>query len=341
MGSSMRKKKEKAQTFKKTKLKVGKVKPKPENYTDTSFKAKSISMAHQSLSETAPDEIKKFKHYLSLAATSSSDKQRREALAFLTSQLAAEPPFNPIGTREILAKLLPLTPSPSSPVRSQLLKLLECLPGDEVRIHTEEALRWIRVGMTHLSPEVSLDSLAVLDWLLEVAADEAVSCPGGWVMTLNAFCAMMGWSRGTNGGWTAAPKIGVRTKDSASHARQLSTLARFLQAGLKAEDAFVASPNQYWDCLYRVDRTRDPYAYLNLFGKRRDEDGEMYQDRESRQRVFYRRYAVLVAAGSEQAKREGGAPGRAGTILNKILLEGTIDGEDVAAADTEDLLSLW
>lgn len=285
--------------------------------------------------------MQKFRHNLSLAATSSSDRQRREALNYLTSQLTAGPSNNPVGTREVLIKLLPLIPSPSSGVRSQLLKLLRCLPGDEVRIHTEEALRWIRVGMTHLSGEVSLGSLAVLDWLLEFAADEIVSCPGGWVMTLNSFCAMMGWSKTGNSGWTSAPKIGVRTKDSGSHAQQLSTLSRFLQAGLKAEDTIRASHNQYWDCIYRLNRTRDPYAYINIFGKRRDEDGEMYQDRESRQRVFHRRYSPLVLAGTEQAKREGGAPGRAATGLERILLEGAGDAETVAAADTEDLLSLW
>lgn len=285
--------------------------------------------------------MQKFRHNLSLASTSSSYRQRRDALSYLTSQLTAGTSNNPVGTREVLIKLLPLIPSPSSGVRSQLLKLLRCLPGDEVRIHTEDVLRWIRVGMTHLSAEVSLGSLAVLDWLLEFAADDIVSCPGGWVMTLNSFCAMMGWSNTGNSGWTSAPKIGVRTKDSGSHAQQLSALSRFLQAGLKAEDTMVASQNQYWDCLYRLDRTRDPFAYINIFGKRRDEDGEMHQDRESRLRVFNRRYAPLVLAGAEQANREGGAPGRAATGLERLIRDGAGDGEAVAAADTEDLLSLW
>ena len=90
-------------------------------------------------------------------------------------------------------------------------------------------------------------------------------CPGGWVMTLNAFCGMMGWSKATNSGWTTGAKTGVRsTKDSGSHSVQLSTLARFLQAGLKAEDTAVASQDEYWDRLYRLDRSRDPFAYLDV-----------------------------------------------------------------------------
>jgi pre-rRNA-processing protein IPI1 len=45
MGSSTKKKKEKKKDFQKTKLKVGKTKAKPENFTDTSFRAKSTQPA--------------------------------------------------------------------------------------------------------------------------------------------------------------------------------------------------------------------------------------------------------------------------------------------------------
>lgn len=44
MGSSARRKKEKKQDFQKAKLKVGKAKAKADNYTDTSFKAKCMSL---------------------------------------------------------------------------------------------------------------------------------------------------------------------------------------------------------------------------------------------------------------------------------------------------------
>ncbi|CAI4211128.1 unnamed protein product [Parascedosporium putredinis] len=316
MGSSNKKKKEKQQDFKKTKLKVGKAKVKPANFTDTSFKSKAIAVAHQSLSETAPDVVQKFKHHLSLAASSNSDRQRKDALAFLTSQLSAGPDSNPVGTRELLVKLLP-------------------------SVHAEEALRWIRVGMTHLSTDVSLDALSVLEWLLEVASDEAVACPGGWVMTLNSFCAMMGWSASGNRGWTSAPKIGVRTKDAACHAQQLTILAKFLKAGLRPEAVVKVHPGQYWDGLYRINRSREPFAHLNIYGARRDGDGEMYQDRESRNRAFQKRYAALVLAGAEQAKREAGAPGRASATLMQVLRDSTGDSEGEGVLDADDLLHLW
>lgn len=307
----------------------------------TLFPLAAIAVAHQSLSETAPDAVQKFKHHLSLAASSNSDRQRKDALSFLTSQLSAGPDSNPVGTRELLVKLLPLVPNTSTPVRAQLLKLLRCLPPGEVRIHAEEALRWIRVGMTHLSADVSLDALSVLDWLLEVASDEAVACPGGWVMTLNSFCAMMGWSASGNRGWTSAPKIGVRTKDAACHAQQLTILAKFLKAGLRPEAVVKVHPGQYWDGLYRINRSRDPFAHLNIYGARRDGDGEMYQDRESRNRAFQKRYAALVLAGAEQAKREAGAPGRASATLMQVLRDSTGDSEGEGVLDADDLLHLW
>jgi len=45
MGSSSKKKKEKKKDFQKAKLKIGKIKPKASNSTDTSFKAKGRCIA--------------------------------------------------------------------------------------------------------------------------------------------------------------------------------------------------------------------------------------------------------------------------------------------------------
>lgn len=44
MGSSTKKKKEKKKDFQKPKLRVGKTKAKPANFTDTSFKSKGTSI---------------------------------------------------------------------------------------------------------------------------------------------------------------------------------------------------------------------------------------------------------------------------------------------------------
>ncbi|CAM1501745.1 Fc.00g037290.m01.CDS01 [Cosmosporella sp. VM-42] len=341
MGSSTRKKKEKQKDFQKPKFKVGKEKPKASNFTDTSFKSKSIVMGQQSLSTVAPDIIQQFKHNLSLAS-SKSDKQRRETLAYLTGQLSAEPPINPVGTHAILAKLLPLISDSSTPVRSQLLKLLRTLPEEEVRHSTEQAIMFIRAGMTHLSADISNDTLGMLEWLLDVAEDDLVSCPGGWVKTLNSFCAMMGWPvSSSTAGWSSGSRTGLRAKDAQTYARQITTLSKFLQAGLKEETSIPENPSEFLDNIYRIPREPNAFAYLNLHGVRRDEEGEMYSTRDARQRVFQSRFLKSISKGVSQAKKEGGATGRAAALLDQTLQEGMGDYESSTAMSTQDLLDLW
>ena len=51
MGSSAKKKKEKSKDFKKAKLRVGKARPKPNNFTDTSFKSKGQSTLKPALTD--------------------------------------------------------------------------------------------------------------------------------------------------------------------------------------------------------------------------------------------------------------------------------------------------
>ncbi|CAK7217327.1 rRNA processing protein [Sporothrix bragantina] len=382
MGSSNRKKKEKQKDFQKPKLKVGKAKAKPSNFTDTSFKTKSITVNQQSLTEEAPDPAVQFRHNLSLAATSRSDNQRRDALAFLTSQLssgsgggrqgAAGNNSNPVGTAGILNKLLPLISDPAGPVRGQLLKLFRALPPNDVRPAAGKILLYIRAGITNLSSAVRDDALGALEWLLEVAGDELVACPGGWLKTLNGLGAMMGWvaavqtntfsSTGANSvsfsssGWSSAPKTsfagsstatlvkgggtgGSKAARGASFARQLAALTKFLEIGLRREEPAPYSPQAYWDNLYRrqpsaassgtssrtVSSTINPFGHLNLFGAPRDEDSEMYADREDRQRVFAKRWQAAITKGIEEARREGGAVGRAAATLDDVLRVGMED----------------
>ncbi|KAG9250095.1 Rix1 complex component [Emericellopsis atlantica] len=345
MGKSAKRKKEKKADFQKPKYKVGKAKPKASNVTDTSFKAKSIVMGQQSLSTTAPDVIQQFKHSLSVASSSKSDKQRQEGLAHLTGQLSQQPPVNPVGTHTLLAKLLPLITDSSTPVRKQLLKLFEQLPGEQVRYAVEQATMFIRAGLTHLSADISNDALNFMEWLLDAADVDLVSCPGGWIKTLNTFCAMLGWSAAAGkDGWSSGGRgAAVRGgKASLNQSRAIEILAKFLAAGFVPEEA-VAEDEGDWDHLYRLPRDPNAFAYLNLTGMRRDEDGEMYADRESRQRVFHRRFLTHVVKGVEAAKKEGGTSGRAAAGLDQLLRSdmGMGDYEPLGAMDTEDLLDLW
>jgi pre-rRNA-processing protein IPI1 len=186
--------------------------------------------------------------------------------------------------------------------------------------------------MTHLAADIRTDALAVLEWLLEVAKDDVITCPGGWVKTLKSFMSMMGWaaSLGTSK-WTSASKASFG-KAGKAFPRQLLVLAQFLKAGLVEEDAEVeAKPVSVgmfgaWDYeRMMIPRRSNAFAHLNLFGPPRDEEGEMYIDREARQRVFNVRFQAAVEMGIANAKKEAGEAGRAAAVLAKVLQEGMND----------------
>lgn len=290
-------------------------------------------MHQQALVTDASNVAEQFKSQLHVAVSSRSDDQRRDALAYLMHQVSAKPPNNPVGTLGVLTKLLPLVSDSSAPVRGQLLKLFRALPASEMGPHAERVLMYARSGMTHLADDIRRDTLAVLEWLLEVAGREAVSCPGGWMKTLSSFSSMLGWNPAVSAamsskGWTSAPKSAVARRgapqsQSQSQARQMQVLARFLEVGLGSEKKGAGlngdDGNAYWNAIYCLPRTPGPFAYLNLFGTPRDEDGDMYPDMQSRRTIFDAKWRQAFVDGVNTAKREGGAVGRAASTLDQIL----------------------
>lgn len=197
--------------------------------------------------------------------------------------------------------------------------------------------------MTHLAADIRNDALSTLEWLLEAAKEDVVSAPGGWVKTLNAFVGMMGWGLGNNNGagkWTSAPKA-TFGKGGKSFPRQILVLAQFLKVGLQNPASLGGGRGAvghgtgrgrnfpYWDAESNAIPSRaGAFAYLNLFGAARDEEGEMYTEREARQRVFSRLFRPAVEKGMESAKKEGGELGRAAAVLGKVLMEGMGDYDE-------------
>lgn len=254
--------------------------------------------------------------------------------------------MNPVGTHTLLSRLLPLMSDSSTPVRSQLLKLVKTLPPDQVRHDVEAAAMFIRLGMANLSADISNDSLGFMEWLLDSAGEDLVSCPGGWVKTLKTFAAMLGWLTSTGkDGWSSGGRgTIVKGKASLNQARTIDTLSHFLRAGFASDKESADEDGGKWDYLYRISRDPNAFAYLNLTGLRRDEDGEMYADRDSRQRVFHRRFLGSFEKGIEVVKKEGGTAGRAVSNLEALLQseeDGMGDYEPSGAIETEDLLELW
>lgn len=183
--------------------------------------------------------------------------------------------------------------------------------------------------MTHLATEIRVFGLDVLEWLLGVAGDEVVSCAGGWVKMLKCFLSLLGWQSEATSKWSAPKSYGKA--DSKIQSRQMMTLTAFLQAGLfhtQATTSVVTCGGDFplWQKEHHVLSERShAYAHLNLYGATRDEEAEMYEDREDRQRLFHDRAEAAVVAGLEQATKGGGELGRAAAQLRKVVREGMAD----------------
>jgi pre-rRNA-processing protein IPI1 len=295
----------------------------------------AIVVNQQSLSNDAPSLTKELHRYLEIASSSRSDTQRRDALSYLVNQFTSQPVNTPFPVRVffLVKKLVPLLLDGSDSVRSQLLKLFRLLPASELVHDAEPIMLYIRAGLTHLAARIATDALAALEWLLEVAKDSTVSCPGGWFKTLKCFLLMLGWSTTDKSlGWTRSNSaFGAIGK---AQGRQLLVFAQFLKAGLFDDRPPIEygpgeGPPLYREA-YMLSKTPNPYAHLNLFGSPRDEEGEMYMDTESRQRVFQKHFRAAVEAGIERVKKDAGEAGRSAAVLAKIVRDGMAGYSDVA-----------
>ncbi|KXL47358.1 hypothetical protein M433DRAFT_150078 [Acidomyces richmondensis BFW] len=343
MGSSAKKRKEKKADFVKPKLKVGKTRPKNTNATDTSFTAKSIVLKQQSVSSRR-NSTELVNHNISLLG-SKNETQRRDALQYLTTIILIQRKDGlPLPTNDILVKAQPLVLDGSPTVRRALLKLLKAVPPNEIG-NPDQLLLYARAGMTHLSPDIRLDSLEVLDWLLETKKDSIMSCPGAWIKTLRTFQNALGWHSSTEVSntestskneatekWTSSTiprsvNVGLGS-GSKLFVHQLTTLAHFLLVGMTTSPPDPAAASRraaeiFPLCqtgVHLISRKSNPFAYLNLFSTTRDLEGESFQDAEERVEVFnalgfMKPFQICVKA----SKREGGEVGRAGAAVEKAL----------------------
>lgn len=117
--------------------------------------------------------------------------------------------------------------------------------------------------------------------------------------------------------------------------KALGTLAAFLRCGLlpettgdgEGEVRMVGMGRALGWPLWNVRAHMLPerpnaFGYLNLFGEKRDEEGEGYEDVEDRRRVFRSLgYEAAILKGVEGMRKEGGEVGRAAGTLMKVLKE--------------------
>lgn len=269
--------------------------------------------------------------------SSKSDTQRRESLAHLTTSIVSRPVDTPLPqpVSVILPSVLPLILDASNGVRTQLLKLLRALPSSDIEDHVPQLLPYVRAGMTHLAADIRVSAVDMLSWLIDAAGAEVVSCAGGWIKTMNCFMSVLGWHTEESSKWSSnRASFGKSGSQGKPMIKVLQTLAEFLEAGIGnciMENTLTDSDGEGvvtgWGfplchtAQHMIPTATVPYAYLNLFGQPRDEEGEMYETREDRFRVFSTRFMKAVERGLESARKEGGEVGRASAGVSKVLRE--------------------
>ncbi|KAJ2506150.1 rRNA processing protein [Coemansia sp. RSA 2052] len=177
MPKASKKQQRKADDFKKVKLKVGKKKAPPTNATDTSFTAKSIVLAEQSITVdksseltnsrnlTLKDLLSQLRHY--------STPIRKDAVAGLADLLARYPEIIRAELGPIIEGSVRLVVDNEPAVRRSLLKLysglLPELPPRDLAPFVPLVVIFACSGMTHILDDIRADAVRFLDLLSEVA----------------------------------------------------------------------------------------------------------------------------------------------------------------------------
>ena len=211
--------------------------------------------------------------------------------------------------------------------------------------------------MTHLAAGIRETATEAWIWALEVAGEDSVSCAGGWIKGCKTLCVAFGWPAGlprddegaaqkkkkkkkgtetTGGGWSnvSATAGHGAVKAGTQPVALLTLLALFLRTGLverpaASEYSGTDQSQNRWSWvlkhteMHMLPKRSNAYGYLNLFGEKRDEEGECYRDCEERRGVFQRMgFEDTVVRGLDALKKEGGEVGRLGSQVGKVLKEG-------------------
>ncbi|CCG23093.1 Ipi1 protein [Candida orthopsilosis Co 90-125] len=332
MGSK-RKQKEKQKDFKKAKLKVGKTAQKADNYTDTSFKSKTISLPGQSI--TNVHSSKDLQHQLSLTKHHSSTA-RKEVLISLTQN----PPSNPSSYKQIISSVTPLILDESKDVRLEVLNLLkECgksQPG-LLDLHKRTVILFIISAMTHIQPGIRNTSTKFLDLVIEYADIKSY-----FVKILKNIFILMGWplqndSKSNSVSITSSSSILLGTNTKKARVDHLIALAKFLQATLFEQevepttdynsDAITTHPQSR---KYLIPNIPQAYAPLKLFvneisvghgnlGELQNLDTLTTEDLSTRVNVMNHFFKDKLMNSLSNLAKEGGEVGREATRCIQIL----------------------
>lgn len=274
---SRRKKAEKQKDFNKKKLKVGKTAAKADNHTDTSFKAKTISLPNQGLnkSTSSNDNVQKkeeldLNHHLALTKHHSATT-RKEVLIYLEQHL----PSNPSLYKQILNSITPMIHDSSLNVQTALISLFnEC--GEKqhglLSLHVRSVVLFILSAMTHIQPVIRNGATKFLQVLITYASTALIK--SYFIKIMKSYFHLLNWTlsndkKSMSLAITTGSAIGGTTKKA--RIGHLHVLHAFLKAALFEDetvesnfniDTITIHPLTY---KYLIPDVPQPFTSLKLF----------------------------------------------------------------------------
>ncbi|KAL1917045.1 uncharacterized protein VTP21DRAFT_5243 [Calcarisporiella thermophila] len=249
---SARKKKEKNEDFKKTKLKVGKKKALPDSHTDTSFKARAVVLPGQSITQDKSHELVNVRNLtlneLLIQLKHHNANTRKDAVQGLRDLFNRHPGLLAHSMSTLSNSIVRLFVDDDEAVRKAthafLSEFFVEMEMDHLKPFLSLFIIYTCSAMTHIHEDIRLDAVKCMDIWIRIAPD-TVASPAFWdkitgnyvsLLTIDSNAANM--SKRTTGAFTAS-RSGMASPRA--RARVLASLARFLEVGLGRNQQ-----NTYW-----------------------------------------------------------------------------------------------
>ncbi|CAG8451772.1 10250_t:CDS:10, partial [Acaulospora morrowiae] len=230
---SQHKRKLQQEDFKKPKLKVGKKKPKAANFTDTSFKSRSIILPSQSISEDKSNEITnsrnltlndlvvQLKHY--------SPGTRKDAIQGLKDFFYRYPNTLSESLSTIVNSLARLLIDNDRNVRKTLLsffaEFFPNVPKSDIRPFLPLLIVYTCSAMTHIYEDIRIDAIKFVEIWLSVAPDIVVD--GFWRKIIQNYISLLSSESNFSNTSVKGSVSGITGLSVNAHTRFLSNEIKF------------------------------------------------------------------------------------------------------------------
>ncbi|KIM34209.1 hypothetical protein M408DRAFT_60449 [Serendipita vermifera MAFF 305830] len=269
MPKSTKKQKDKSTDFKKAKLKLGKGKKPATNAVDTSFKAHSIALPVQSISENKPEAgpSTRRRHNLSELISLTrhySANSRKDALSGLRELFSSHTELALTSASIVIPACCKMIADEDASVRKALADFLDwylhALPRASISPYAPTLLLFTTSAQSHIFPEIRVDAIHILNVLLDVVPAEVTSkgTSGHGSRVLQGYCNLL--VGGSSKNETDAVNISATTLSTQSKQLVISSLERFLDVSTQ----FKGSEDEFWYLKQSFTSSHAHQAFIGL-----------------------------------------------------------------------------